>query len=152
MPEAHNIWVQYTQSEENDLNNIFQGWIHSFAELYFSWTSVNQIFQFQVHLPAGKVISTFSRKCNKTQQWVICPQAQDYAVVILTRFKDLHGWADCVDGFIGVVKQTNKRQIVPVVAIVVLAHLVGENATLGGIDSIWLANNHVDYDTYWTVY
>ena len=25
MPEAHNIWVQYTQIEENDLNNTFQG-------------------------------------------------------------------------------------------------------------------------------
>ena len=25
MPEAHNILVQYTQSEENDLDNNFQG-------------------------------------------------------------------------------------------------------------------------------
>jgi hypothetical protein len=24
MPESHNIWVQYTQSEENDLDNTFQ--------------------------------------------------------------------------------------------------------------------------------
>jgi len=29
MPEAHNIWVQYTQSEENDLDNTFQGRILS---------------------------------------------------------------------------------------------------------------------------
>ena len=38
MPEAHNIWVQYTQSEENDLDNTFQGPILSFSVLYFSWT------------------------------------------------------------------------------------------------------------------
>ena len=30
MPEAHNIWVQYTQSEENDLDITFQGQIQSF--------------------------------------------------------------------------------------------------------------------------
>jgi len=29
MPEAHDIWVQYTQSEENDLDNTFQGQILS---------------------------------------------------------------------------------------------------------------------------
>jgi hypothetical protein len=38
MPETHNIWVQYTQSEENDLDNTFQGRVPSFPELYFSWT------------------------------------------------------------------------------------------------------------------
>jgi len=86
------------------------------------------------------------------QQWVLRPQAQEYAVVIPTKYKDLHGWADCVDGFIRVVKQTNKMHIVPVGAVVGLAHLVRENAASGGIDSVWLVNNHVDFDTYWTVY
>ena len=42
--------------------------------------------------------------------------------------------------------------IVPIGAIVRLAHLVWTNAALGGIDSIWLVHNHVDLDTYWTVY
>jgi len=87
-----------------------------------------------------------------TQQWVLRPQAQEYVVVIPTKFKDLHGWADCVDVFIRVIKQKNKIHIVPVGAIVGLAHLVRENAASGSIDSIWLANNHVDLDTYWTVY
>jgi hypothetical protein len=32
------------------------------------------------------------------------------------------------------------------------AHLVWEHAALGGMDTIWLVNNHVDLDTYWTVY
>jgi len=73
-------------------------------------------------------------------------------VVIPTKFKDLRGWADCVDGFIRVVKRTNKMHIVPVGAIVALAHLVRENAASGGIDSMWLVNNHIDLDTYWTVY
>jgi hypothetical protein len=36
MPEAHNIWVQYTQSEENDLDNTFQERIPSCPVLYFS--------------------------------------------------------------------------------------------------------------------
>jgi len=51
-----------------------------------------------------------------------------------------------------VVKQTNKIHIVPIGAIVGPAHLVQENAALGGIDSVWLVNNHVDIDTYCTVY
>jgi len=72
-------------------------------------------------------------------------------VVIPTKYNDLHGWADCVDGSIRVVKQTNIMHIMPIGAIVVPAHLVRENAASGGIDSVWLVNNHVDLDTYWTV-
>ena len=75
MSGAHNIWVQYIQSEENDLNNTFQGRIPSFSVLYFSWTLPNQIHQCQEHLAAGKAISTFSKRCKKTQQWVLRPQA-----------------------------------------------------------------------------
>jgi hypothetical protein len=152
MAKAHNIWVQYTQSEERDLDNTFQGQIPSFAVIYFSWTTPNQILQFQERLPAGNAISTFSNRCKKTQQWVLRPQAQEYGVVIPTKFKDLHGWADCVDGLIRVVKQTNKMNIVPVGAIVGPPYLVRENPALGGIDSVWLVNNLVDLDTYWTVY
>jgi hypothetical protein len=128
MPEAHIIWVQYTQSEENDLDNTFQGRVPSFPIIYFSGTLLNQILQFQERLPAGKALSTFSKRCQSTQQWVLRPQAQEYTVVIPTKFKDLHGWADCVDRFIQVVKQRNKMHIVPVGAIVRLAHLVWENA------------------------
>jgi len=124
MPEAHNIWVQYTQDEENDLNNTFQGWIPSFPVLNFSWTPPNQIIQFQECLPAGKAISTFSKRCKRTQQWVLRPEAQEYTVVIPTKFKDLHGWVESVDRFIRVFKQTNNMHIVHVGAIVGLAHLV----------------------------
>jgi len=152
MPQAHNIWVQYTQSEENDLDNTFQGRIPSFPVLYFSWTPPNHILQFQERLPAGKALWTFSKRCQTTQQSVLRPQAQEYAVVIPTKFKDLHVWADCVDGFIRVVKWTNKMHIIPVGAIVGPAHFVWENAASGGIDSVWLGNTHVDLDTYWTVY
>jgi hypothetical protein len=73
-------------------------------------------------------------------------------VVISPKFKDLHGWADCVDRFIRVIKQTNKMHIVPVGAIVGPAYLLLENAASGGIGSIRLVYNHVDLDTYWTVY
>jgi len=86
MPEAHNIWVQYTQSEENDLDNTFEGRIPSFPVLYFSWTPPNQILQFQECLPAGKASSPLSKRCQKTQQWVLHPQAQEYAVVIPTKY------------------------------------------------------------------
>ena len=152
MPEAHHIWVQYTQSEGNDLDNTFQGRIPSFPVLYFSWTPQNQILQFQEHLPAGKAISTFSKRCKKTQPWVLRPQAQEYTVVISTKLQDLHGGDDCVNGFIRVVKQTNKMHIVPIGAIVGPAHLRWENAASGGIDCVWLVNNHVDLDICWTGY
>jgi hypothetical protein len=73
-------------------------------------------------------------------------------VVIPTKNKDPRGWADCVDGIIRVVEQTDKMHIVPGGAIVGPAHLVGENnAALDRIDSIWLVNNPVDLDTYCTV-
>jgi hypothetical protein len=42
--------------------------------------------------------------------------------------------------------------IVPVGAIVGPAHLVRGNAASDTIDSVWLVNNHVDLDTYLTVY
>jgi len=74
MPEADNIWVQYTQSEQNDLDNTFQGRIPSFSVLYFSWTAPNLILQFEEHLPAGNAILVFSERCKKTQQWVLRPQ------------------------------------------------------------------------------
>jgi hypothetical protein len=134
MPESHNIWVQYTDS---DLDNTFQGQVPSFPVLNFSWTPPNQILQFQESLPAGKSISTFSKRCKKTQQWILCPQPQEYAVVIPKKYKDPHGWADCVDGFIWIVKQTNKIHIVPVEAIVEPAYWVRENDTASDrIDSI----------------
>jgi len=73
-------------------------------------------------------------------------------VVIPTQYKNLQGWADLVDGFIRVVKKRNMMHIVSVGPIVGPAHLVRENAVLGGIDSVWLVYNHVDLDTYWNVY
>jgi hypothetical protein len=73
-------------------------------------------------------------------------------VAITTNDKDLHGWVDCVDGFIQVVKQTDMMQIVPVRAIVGLVHLVRENAASGTIDGVLLVDNHVDLHTYRTVY
>ena len=68
MPEANSIWVQYMQSEENDLDNTFHGPIHSFPVIYFSWTLLHQIFQCQTRPPARKSLSTFSMRCKKTQQ------------------------------------------------------------------------------------
>jgi hypothetical protein len=107
MPEAHNIWVQYTQSEKNDPDNTFQGRIPSFPALNFSWTPPYQMLQFQERMAAGKAISTFSKSCKKTEQWVLHPQVQQYAVMIPTNFNNPQGWADCIDRFIRVVEQTN---------------------------------------------
>jgi len=149
MPESDNIWVQYMDS---DLDNTFHGRLPCFLVLYFSWTALNHILEFQECLPTGNTILTFSIRCKKTQQWILRPQAQEYAVVIPTKYKDPRGGADCVDGLIRVVKQTDMMHIVPVGAIVGPAHLVRENAALDRIDCVWLVNNHVDLDTYWTVY
>ena len=83
-------------------------------------------------------------RCKNTQQLILHPHAQEYAVVIPTKYNDPHCWANCVDRFIGVVKQTDKMRIVPAGAIVGPAHLVPENAVSHRIDSIWFVNNHVD--------
>jgi hypothetical protein len=58
------------------------------------------------------------------QHWVLYPQAQEYTVVIQRKYKDLHSWADCVDGVIRVVKQMNTIHIVPVGAIIGPAYMV----------------------------
>ena len=76
MPESHNIWVQYTDS---DLDNTFKGRVPSFPVLYLSWTPPNQILQFQERLPAGKSISTFSKRCKMTQHWILRPKSEEYA-------------------------------------------------------------------------
>jgi hypothetical protein len=98
------------------------------------------------------MILTISKSCKDTEQWTLSPQAQKYAVVFPTKYKDPHGWADCVDGFIRVVKQTDKMCIAPVGALVGMAYLGRESAASDRINSIWLVNNHVDLDSYWTVY
>jgi len=152
MAAAHNIWVQYKQSEENNLDNTFQGRIPSFRETYFSWPRLNRILHFQKHLLAGKPITTVSMRWQKTQQWVLPPQVQAYRVVIRTTFNDLPGWAECIDGFIWVVKLTNMMHIVPVGAMIQQAHVLRRNAAAGSINNRLLVNNHIELDTYWTVY
>jgi hypothetical protein len=148
--ESHNIWVQYTNS---DCDNTFQGRVLPFPVLYFSWTPPNQIFPFKECQPARQSISTFAKRWQKTQKWILRPPPQEYALVITTKYNDPDCWADCVDGFIRVVKQTDKMHGVPVGAIVGPAHLVQENdATSDRIDSVWLVINHVDLYTYWTKY
>jgi len=73
-------------------------------------------------------------------------------VVIPTNFNDLNVWADCVHGFIRILKQTDTMHIVSVVAIGGLAHWGRENAASDKIDRVWRVNNHMYSDTYWTVY
>jgi hypothetical protein len=51
MPESHIVWVQYTDS---NFDNTFQGCVLYFPVLSLSWTSLNQIPQFQEYLPSGK--------------------------------------------------------------------------------------------------
>jgi len=87
-----------------------------------------------------------------TEQWILPPQAPKYAMVIPTMYRDLHGCADCVDRFIRVVKQTDMIHIVPVGAIAEPAHLVRQNVASDRIHSVCLVNNHVDLNTYCTVY
>ena len=95
--ESHNIWIQYTAS---DLDNTFQCHVPLVPVIYFSLIPPNQILQYQEHLPTGNAILTIFKRCKKTQQWILRPHPQEYAVVIPTKYKDRHGWADCVDGFI----------------------------------------------------
>jgi len=76
-----------------------------------------------------------------TQQWVSCPQAHQYAVVTPTKYQDPDSWANCVEGFIHVVKQTDRMYIVPIGAIVELVHLAEKNAASDRIHSVWLENS-----------
>jgi hypothetical protein len=68
------------------------------------------------------------------------------------KYKHLHSWSDCGDGFIWDVKQMNKMQIVPIGEIVRPVDWVQGTAASGGIDCVWLGNNEVALDTYWIVY
>jgi len=47
MPEVHNVSVNFTPSEENDLDNTFEGRIAHCPVLDICWTPVNLILQFQ---------------------------------------------------------------------------------------------------------
>jgi hypothetical protein len=105
--EAQNIWVEYMQCEENDLIITIQGQIPSFSALLFSKTVPNHNLDILKCLPAGKPILTIWKWCKKTQQWVLHPQDEEYPVVIPTKFNGHYGWADCVDRFVRIVKQTN---------------------------------------------
>jgi len=148
MTELNNIWVQCM---ENNLDNTFQDWVPSLPVSCFIWSPPHLILQLQDCLPAWKPISTFSNTCKKTQQWILCPQAQECVVLIPTKYKDPHGWTDCVNGFIQDVKQTDMMYIVPVGIIVGQVYLVQIIASSGIIDSVWLGNNHMNYDTCWIV-
>jgi len=66
-------------------------------------------------------------------------------------YQDPHGCADCIDGFILVVKQPNMIQNVFLGVIVRPEHLVWKHAPSGSITGEWLVNNDVDLDTCWTV-
>lgn len=67
-------------------------------------------------------------------------------------YKDLHGWANCVNRFIHNVKQTAKMEYVPVGAIVGLVHLLQNYLASNKINSASLVNYNVDSDIYWTAY
>jgi hypothetical protein len=88
---------------------------------------------------------------KKTQQLILHSQNQDYAVVIPTQYKDLHCWAYHISRYIPVVEDTDIMHIVPLGVFVGLAHLVRQHAVSDRVNGVWLVNNHVDLDTYWTV-
>jgi hypothetical protein len=96
------------------------------------------------HLPTGNAISTFSNRFRRAQHWVLSPQAQEYAAVIPTKYKEVDSWAKCIVRFIQIVKQMTKMNAVPVRAIIGLVHLLRDNAASSSINSVWLLNIHVD--------
>jgi hypothetical protein len=149
MSESHNIWVQYI---DIGLDNIFPGRLPTSPSLNFSWTRANRIWQVQKRMPPGTTISIIYNRCHNTYQWITRPQPQRYAAVIPTKYKPQHRSAGCVDGFIRLVKYPDMIHIVPVRGIVGTAHLVRGNPTSDRIDSVWLVNYHVDWDSCWTVY
>jgi hypothetical protein len=67
-------------------------------------------------------------------------------------YDDCHGCTDCADCFIWVVKPSNTIHVAHIEATNRPAHLVQGYAALERIICIWLVNNPVDLDTYWTVH
>jgi len=77
MGKGHNIWVQYTQSEAIDLNHNFPGGIIAGIVVYIYWTPLIRIFQIQEYLESGRIVSTLSKWCKKTEHCILHPQAQE---------------------------------------------------------------------------
>jgi len=77
-------------------------------------------------------------------------------VEIIIKYQDLHCWADCADGFIQVVKQTNWMHPVYVRAMIGPKHLVPEIAASDRLGIVWLVHYDMDIDTnrteYWLEY
>jgi len=144
LPESQNVCMQHVVI---DFDNTSKSQLLSFPAVQCTWNLLHLIFKCQEWLPAGITIWSFSKRCKKTQQWVFHPQAQEYVVVIPIMYKDSLSWADCVDGLIQIVKQTNRMQTLPIEAIAGKTHLVGHNAASNRIDTVWLVSNHVDLDT-----
>jgi len=88
----------------------------------------------------------------KTPLQILPPHAQEYVVVIKTKYQGPQDWADCIDGLIRVVQHTDKMYIIAVGAIVTLVRLVWVNATSDRIDIIWLLNTTVELEINSTVY
>ena len=64
MPEGNNITVQYTQSNENDLNNTFYGRIAYFSVLFFGQSQLKQMFQFRSESILERQCQNFPRGVN----------------------------------------------------------------------------------------
>jgi len=146
MLKAYTVWVQYTYSEEIDLNNTF------YRRISFLFCIIHQLESTKWGSPISRAPAIRKRNinlsiwCKKTQQSVLRPPVQEYAVLHPTKYQNFNGWAYCVDGCIWVVTQTHKMHFVP------LDELLNRHIRCGPINSIWLVNNHVELNTYWTVY
>jgi len=118
--------------------------------LYFTSPGFDRIrcTNFRSACQPGKQYRPFQRGGKTLNNGCYIPKLKNMRWWFQHSSKIWNSWADYVDGFIRVLKQMNKMHHVPVGAIVGPEHLMCENAASGGIDSVWLANNHVDLDTY----
>jgi len=131
-PDSHNCLVQYMQC---DLNNTFQGRDPSVPVLEFSCALPNQFLQFQGSLQAWNMISTCSKRCKNTEQLILCPPAEEDAMVFPAKYNNPIGSTDCLHRSIQIVQQTEKMYIVPVRASIGPAYLVCANSASTRIDS-----------------
>jgi len=148
MSKCHNIWVQYTES---DLDNTFQGRVPSF--LYYSLAGPRWIRS-----------SNFRSACLPENQYRPFLKGQEESTMdIMSSSSRIYsddtnkiqrsawlGWLcwqiypDCKTDWYDAYYTFE--------AIVWPVHLVRQNAASDMIDSIWLVNDHVELDTYWTGY
>jgi len=82
MPESYNVWIQYFVKKDNGFDNAFQGLVSAVSVPHFSRMPANQTLHYPDHQLDGYTVLTSLNGSKNSQQLILHPQAQEYAVAI----------------------------------------------------------------------